>query len=300
LPALAKRWPRRGQSSRTERVTLAVIVAYVAAVLVLPLLINTSPSAIDFAHQLKGPSGRAWFGTDDLGRDLFVRVVLGARTSMLAAVVIVIPAAIIGIAIGTIAGFWGGFVDAVLMRFTDLVLAFPYLILALVVAAILGPSLPNAILSLVVVWWPSFARIARGLVVSIKENEFVTASRALGASRTRIILRDVLPHAWGPLQTKMLVDFGYAMIALASLSFIGLGAQPPSPELGALILQARDYVLDAWWYGVFPGLAVLVPVAALNVYGDARRDRQEGFGRTREVVVPSAQGVGAQAPEMAT
>jgi peptide/nickel transport system permease protein len=109
--------------------------------------------------------------------------------------------------------------------------------------------------------------------------EFVTASRALGASRSRIVLRDVVPHAWGPLQTKMLVDFGYAMIALASLSFIGLGAQPPTPELGALILQARDHVLDSWWYGVFPGIFLLVPVAALNVFGDARRDRQEGVRR---------------------
>jgi peptide/nickel transport system permease protein len=281
LGARARRRSRTpGTASWTERISLSVIVGYVLAILALSIVIGTSPSAINFAHQLAPPGSAGWFGTDDLGRDLFVRVILGARTSMVAAIVIVLPATLIGTVIGTVAGFWGGYIDTVLMRFTDLVLAFPYLILALVVASILGPSLPNAILSLVVVWWPSFARIARGLVVSIKEEEFVAASRALGASRTRIVVRDILPHAWGPLQTKMLVDFGYAMISLASLSFIGLGAQPPTPELGALILQARDHILDAWWYGVFPGLALVIPVAALNVFGDARRDRREGFGRS--------------------
>ena len=282
IPPFAARRQEHGSSmSRTERVTLLFIVTYAIAMLVLPLTIRTSPSAIDFANQLQPPSSAAWFGTDELGRDLFVRVIHGARTSMLAAIVIVVPAMVIGTLIGTIAGFYGGILDSLLMRFTDLVMAFPYLILALVVAAILGPSLPNAILSLVIVWWPSFARIARGLVVSIKEEEFVTASRALGASRPRIIWRDILPHAWGPLQTKMLVDVGYAMIGLASLSFIGLGAQPPTPELGALVLQARDHVLDAWWYGGFPGLLLLTFVAAVNTYGDARRDRLEGVGRTR-------------------
>jgi peptide/nickel transport system permease protein len=278
-PGARRRSATTSSASWTERISLSVIVLYVLAILGLSIVISTSPSTISFARQLVPPGSAAWFGTDDLGRDLFVRVIHGARTSMLAAVVIVLPATLIGTVIGTVAGLWGGYLDAVLMRFTDLVLAFPYLILALVLASILGPSLPNAILSLVVVWWPSFARIARGLVVSIKEEEFVTASRALGASRSRIIVRDILPHAWGPLQTKMLVDFGYAMISLASLSFIGLGAQPPTPELGALILQARDHILDAWWYGVFPGLALVIPVAALNVFGDARRDRREGFGR---------------------
>lgn len=261
--------------SLVGRVSAVVLVAYLLAILVGPLLSGADPNAISFAARLAGPSSAHWFGTDELGRDLFIRVLEGSRTSLLSGVIIVVPAAAFGTLMGTLAGYFGGAVDSVIMRIADLFLAFPYLILALAVAAILGPSLRNAIISLIVVFWPSYTRIARGLVISIKQETFVTAARALGASNLRIIRREVLPHAWPPLQTKLLVDFGYAMISLASLSFIGLGAQPPQAELGALILQARQHVLDAWWYGVFPGLFLLIPVVTLNLLGDALQDRRD-------------------------
>jgi peptide/nickel transport system permease protein len=281
-PGLRRRMAAAGKLTLTGRICAALFAVYLVLILVGPLLIGTDPNRISFSMRLVAPGGDAWFGTDELGRDLFVRVIQGARTSLLAGVAIVVPAAAFGVMMGTIAGYFGGVVDSVIMRITDLFLAFPYLILALAVAAILGPSLRNAVISLVVVFWPSYTRIARGLVIAIKEETFVTAARALGASNTRIIRREILPHAWPPLQTKLLVDFGYSMIALASLSFIGLGAQPPTAELGALILQARQHVLDAWWYGVFPGLFLLIPVVTLNLLGDAiqdRRDAQAGGAR---------------------
>jgi peptide/nickel transport system permease protein len=282
----ADSWRSRATSgwhglSITGRVGLSVFVLYIVGIVCIPVFDHTSPSAINFSNALLHPGAKAWFGTDELGRDLFIRVFIGARTSFLAALAIVIPAALLGTIVGSVAGFWGGAIDSLLMRFTDLVLAFPYLILALVIAAILGPSLRNAVFSLIVVAWPSYSRIARGQVQVIKQEDFVTAARALGASRLRILRREVLPHAWAALQTKLLVDFGYAMIALASLSFIGLGAQPPAPELGALLLQSRDYALNAWWYGVFPGLALLIPVVSLNVLGDAINDMRESGSRKR-------------------
>ncbi len=279
MPRIGARRAARAQGgpalSLVGRVSAVVLVAYLLAILVGPLLSGADPNAISFAARLAGPSGAHWFGTDELGRDLFIRVLEGSRTSLLSGVIIVVPAAAFGTLMGTLAGYFGGAVDSVIMRIADLFLAFPYLILALAVAAILGPSLRNAIISLIVVFWPSYTRIARGLVISIKQETFVTAARALGASNLRIIRREVLPHAWPPLQTKLLVDFGYAMISLASLSFIGLGAQPPQAELGALILQARQHVLDAWWYGVFPGLFLLIPVVTLNLLGDALQDRRD-------------------------
>jgi peptide/nickel transport system permease protein len=264
-----------GALSAIGRVSAVILGVYLLLVLVGPLLSSAEPNKISFGARLIAPGADAWFGTDELGRDLFIRILEGSRTSLLAGVAIVIPAAAFGVLMGTIAGYFGGVVDGVIMRVTDLFLAFPYLILALAVAAILGPSLQNAIISLIVVFWPSYTRIARGLVISIKQETFVTAARAMGASNTRIIRREVLPHAWSPLQTKLLVDFGYSMISLASLSFIGLGAQPPTAELGALILQARQHVLDAWWYGVWPGLFLLIPVVTLNLVGDAIQDRRD-------------------------
>lgn len=268
---------RRGFRSLSiiGRISAVLLGLYLLLLIIGPLLTDASPTAISFSKRLAEPGSGTWFGTDELGRDLFIRVIEGARTSLLAGVAIVIPAAAFGVLLGTVAGYFGGVVDSLIMRITDLFLAFPYLILALAVAAILGPSLENAVISLIVVFWPSYTRIARGLVISIKEETFVTAARALGASNARIIRREILPHAWPPLQTKLLVDFGYAMISLASLSFIGLGAQPPQAELGALILQARQHVLDAWWYGVFPGLFLLIPVVTLNLLGDAIQDRRD-------------------------
>jgi peptide/nickel transport system permease protein len=276
-PRLRLRGAVRGgeRLSMLGRVSAVLLGIYLVLIAVGPLFSDAAPNAITFSMRLVAPGADALFGTDELGRDLFIRVLEGSRTSFLAGVAIVVPAAAFGILMGTLAGFFGGRVDSLIMRFADLFLAFPYLILALAVAAILGPSLQNAIISLIVVFWPSYTRIARGLVISTKQETFVTAARALGASNARIIRREVLPHAWPPLQTKLLVDFGYAMISLASLSFIGLGAQPPAAELGALILQARQHVLDAWWYGVFPGLFLLIPVVTLNLLGDAIQDRRD-------------------------
>jgi peptide/nickel transport system permease protein len=211
------------------------------------------------------------FGTDELGRDVFSRVVYGTRVSIPIAVALVALAATIGGTVGAIAGYFRGITDGLLMRAADLVFAFPPIILAMVVAAVLGRGLLNAALAIVVVAWPSYARIVRGLVLSVGDSEYVQSARLLGASSARTLVRDVLPNVIGPVFVIATLDLANAILLLSGLSFLGLGAQPPKAEWGSMVAEGTQY-FQWWWIGTFPGLAIFTVVLAFNFLGDSLRD----------------------------
>ena len=223
-------------------------------------------------EKFQGPSARHWFGTDDLGRDVFSRVVAGAKYSLIIAVVILAVAVSIGTLIGAVAGYAGGYVDEILMRVTDMFLAFPALILAIAISASLGPSLRNAVIALAAVYWPWYARLVRAQVLTIRSREFIEAARSSGASDRRVLLRHIMPNSVSPVIIQMTLDIGYAILATSSLSFIGLGAQPPTPEWGRLITDGRNFFRDAWGYISFPGIALSITVLGFNLIGDGLRD----------------------------
>jgi peptide/nickel transport system permease protein len=247
-----------------------------------PYLMTRDPVAVAMGQRLRPPDAANWLGTDELGRDILTRIVHGARMSVLTALGIIVSAAAIGSAVGGVAGYTGGATDAVAMRLVDLLMAFPYLILAMVIAFALGPGLVSTAIALAAVWWPSYARLVRGLVLVLRHHLFVEAARALGASTSRIIGLHILPHCLPALTVRVTMDLGFAIIAGASLSFIGLGPQPPSPDWGAMISNARHYVTSAWWYGLFPGLALFVAVMGFALLGDALHDAREPRLRGRE------------------
>lgn len=266
---------RRLRVSAAWRQPLAVVgltlaVAWIVIAVFAPVIAPHDPlaqDAIPFLH----PGHGYLFGTDELGRDVFSRVLWGARLSIPLALLLVGLAVLIGATLGAIAGYFGGIVDGLVMRSTDLVFAFPAIILAMVVTAALGPSIRNAVLALVVVSWPSYARVVRGLVLSIGQTEYVTATRLLGSSARRALVRDVLPNVAGPVLVLATLDLGNAVLLLSGLSFLGLGAQPPQPEWGAGVAEGTQY-FQYWWIGTFPGLAIFTVVLAFNFLGDSLRD----------------------------
>ena len=217
------------------------------------------------------PSGAHWFGTDELGRDVLSRVLAGARVTLPLSVLLVVIAMLIGAVLGGFAGFLGGWADVTLMRLADLFFAFPGIILALAVAAALGPQLRNAVIAVVAVSWPSYARLVRSLVLSARTAPYVVASRMLGASGWRVLFTDIRPNVAGPVLVLAALDLGNAVLLLSGLSFLGLGAQPPTAEWGAMVAEGTQNFND-WWVGVFPGLAILTVVLAFNFIGDALRD----------------------------
>lgn len=234
-----------------------------------PRLVLRDPDALNIASPLQPPSRSAWFGTDETGRDIFSRTVWGTRVSLLSAVAVLLMAVSGGLVVGGVAGFRGGTADQILMRVTDLFLAFPGLILAIAITAALGPSLRNAVLALGIVWWPLYARLVRSRVLTVKENLYVEAARALGLSESRILIRHVLPQCWGTVVSRLTVDVGYAIILTASLSFLGLGSQPPTADWGGMIATSRPYFFSYWWTVTFPGLAMFTAVAVFSFLGDA-------------------------------
>ena len=219
-----------------------------------------------------GPSQAHPFGADLVGVDILSRVLAGAQLSLGAATIVLSIAVVIGLLLGAVAGFAGGWIDEIIMRITDMFLAFPAIILALAIAASLGPGLTSAMIALSAVFWPWYARLMRGQVLSIKQREYVEAAHSLGVSRVGIIWRHILPNCLSPIVVEMSLDMGYAILATSSLSFIGIGAQPPSPEWGAMIVYGRDHIRDAWWLSTFPGVALTLTVAGFNLLGDGLRD----------------------------
>ncbi|MEZ4506026.1 MAG: ABC transporter permease [Thermomicrobiales bacterium] len=237
------------------------------------LLAPHDPYAADITNsKLLGPSLSHPMGTDELGRDVLSRIMTGTRVSVQVALFVLGFAVLFGTIVGLIAGYWGGWVDEVLMRLTDMFLAFPALILAVAIAASLGRNLRNTMIALATVFWPWYARLVRAQVLSIKEREFVQAAHSIGMSRSRIMLRHILPNAASVIIIQLTLDVGFAILATSSLSFIGLGAQPPSPEWGTMMSTARNYFRDAWWYMAFPGIALTLTVLAFNLLGDGLQD----------------------------
>jgi peptide/nickel transport system permease protein len=222
--------------------------------------------------KLVGPSSDHILGTDEQGRDVFSRVLAGARDSLLVAAIVLTVSVAVGVVIGAIAGFFGGIVDEILMRLTDMFLAFPALVLAIAIAATLGPSLRNTMLALSTVFWPWYARLVRGQVLSIRERDYVDAARSIGLPPSRILSRHIMPNAWSVVIIQVSLDVGYAILTTSSLSFVGLGAQPPSSEWGLMLSTARNYFRDAWWYITFPGIALTLTVFAFNILGDGIQD----------------------------
>jgi peptide/nickel transport system permease protein len=251
---------------------LGLLCLLVIGAVFAPLIAPYNPDGFNAADKFLPPSAHHLFGTDDVGRDLFSRVLYGARYSLTAGVAILAIAASLGTVVGLVAGYSGGLVDEVLMRITDMFLAFPALILAMCVAAALGPSLVNATLATAIVWWPWYARLVRGQVLQLRNEAFVSVARLAGASRTRILFRHILPNCTTPIIVQMSLDLGYAILTLAALSFIGLGAQPPTPEWGSMIAVGRDYYLTQWWYVTFPCIAIFVSVLAANLVGDGLQE----------------------------
>lgn len=233
------------------------------------------PEDVLAAHpgeRFQPPSFSHFFGTDDLGRDVFSRVVFGARISLLVGALVVALALAIGMPLGLIAGTARGAVDEALMRVTDMFLSFPPLLLAMAISAALGPSLQNSMIAIAIAWWPWYARLIRAEAISIRERDYVEAARAAGASWMRILLRHVLPNSLAPTLVQASMDFGSVILTCASLSFLGLGAQPPTPEWGLMINVGRNYFLSYWWIVTFPGLAVFFAVLAFNLTGDGLRE----------------------------
>ena len=251
---------------------LTLIALFALGALLAPLVAPYDPLAQDLASRLEPPSGAHWLGTDQLGRDIASRLLYGSRISLVIGVVVVGLAGIFGTFVGLIAGYTGGLVDEALMRLTEVFLAFPPLILAMAIAGALGPSLTNAIIAIAAVTWAVYARLARGQVLSLRRREFVEAARSIGASRPRILLRHLLPNAVAPLLIQASFDMGSAIISAAGLSFIGFGAQPPTPEWGVMISEGRNFISTQPWLSLFPGLSILFAVGAFNLLGDGLRD----------------------------
>jgi peptide/nickel transport system permease protein len=261
--------------NRLTRLSLGVVILLVLTALVAPLIvpypehIETDTNPVD---KLLPPSGKYFFGTDELGRDIFSRVIYGTRISLQTALIAVGLALLIGIPLGAIAGATGGMVDEVIMRITDIFLSFPPLLLAIAIAAFLGPSLENAMLAIAVSWWPWYTRLIRGQAVSIRERQFVKAAKAIGTPPARIIFGHIVPNCIAPVIVQASMDIGGVILTIASLSFLGLGAQPPTPEWGLMVSTSRNYFLNAWWYSIFPGLAIFVTVLVFNLLGDGLRE----------------------------
>ena len=249
-----------------------VIGVFAICAVFAPILAPYDPLAQALGSRLEPPSPEHWLGTDQLGRDIASRLLYGARISLVIGIVVVALAGVFGTFVGLVAGYAGGLVDETLMRVTEVFLAFPPLILAMAIAGALGPSLVNAIIAIAAVTWAIYARLTRGQLLSLRRREFVEAARAIGASRARILARHLLPNALAPLLIQASFDMGSAIISAAGLSFIGFGAQPPTPEWGVMISEGRNFISTQPWLSLFPGLAILFAVGAFNLLGDGLRD----------------------------
>ena len=251
---------------------LSVVVLLVVCAFLAPLLAPGDPTTMRLGQRLRPPSADFPFGTDDLGRDILSRVIWGSRVSLQIGLIVVGLAGTTGFALGAAAGYFRGFFDHTIMRGVDIVLAFPPLILAMAIASFLGPDLNNAMVAISLVHIPKYTRLARSEALTLRETPFVLAARASGASAARIIWRHIVPNSLSSMLVIATLDFGLVILTAASLGFLGLGAQPPTPEWGLMVADGRKYLLDAPWFASFPGLTIMVVVIAANVFGDGLRD----------------------------
>ena len=250
---------------------VVICLFWIAAAILAPLIAPYDPIAQDLTIRLQAPSGAHFFGTDNFGRDIFSRVIYGGRYSLLAGCLTVIIAGALGTFYGAIAGYVGGQVDNVMMRFSEMILSFPSLILAMIINAVLGSNLFNTMFALVIVAWPTYARLMRSVVLSVKENEYVTASEALGASKLRILVKEVIPNSISSVLIMATTDLGNQILMFSTLSFLGLGSAPPTPEWGMMVSEGVDY-FNKFWVSGFPGLAIFTMAIGANFIGDGMRD----------------------------
>jgi peptide/nickel transport system permease protein len=258
--------------SPSNIVGVIIVALLVCTAIFAPLIAKYDPEGVLMANKLLPPSVENLMGTDEMGRDIFSRIVYGARISLLVGIEVVASAILIGVTLGGISGYFGGWTDEIIMRITDMFMSFPSLILAMAVAAALGPDLNNAVLAVSLTWWPWYTRIVRAQVLSLRNLEYVEAAQALGNRTMSIIFKHILPNCISPIIVQGTMDIGFAIQLTAGLSFIGLGAQPPTPEWGSMISTGRQYLLSHWWYPTFPGVAILITVLGFNLLGDGLRD----------------------------
>jgi peptide/nickel transport system permease protein len=269
---------RRSRSYRALRASplgilgVAMLALVVIAALAPGLLTHYDPVKLLLQDKFLPPSAEHWFGTDDVGRDVYTRVVYGARVTLLSTLMVLVLAASIGTVVGALAGFYGGWLDSAVMRVTDMFLAFPALILALAINAALGRGLTQAMLAVAISWWPSYARLVRGQVLSTKQEEYVTAAQVMGAPAPVVIGKHILLNSFPPILVRMTLDIGFIALTTAGLSFLGLGVEPPTPEWGRMVADGRAYLLDQWWWTTFPGLALFLLVVGSNLTGDVVRE----------------------------
>ncbi|WP_104524424.1 ABC transporter permease [Blastococcus atacamensis] len=264
----------------TAAVAAALLLGVILVAILDETLAPTGPNEIDVDERLQPPSGEHLFGTDDLGRDIFSRVILGAAVSLRVGLFAVGIALVIGSAIGLLAGYYGRWVDDVLMRFMDMLFAFPAVLLAIAVLAVRGPGSGNTALAIGIVYIPIFARVTRASVLGVREEVYVRASRSVGASDFRILTRHVLPNAAPPIIVQASISLAFAVLAEAALSFLGLGTQPPNPSWGLMLAEGRGYLQIAWWLAFFPGMAIFLTVLCFNLLGDGLRDVLDPRQRT--------------------
>lgn len=263
---------------------LAMLGLIIVALLVLVAVFANqlapfSPTVGDLrTTRLLPPSAHFWLGTDDQGRDILSRLIFGSRITLLVVILVAVLAAPIGLLVGTVAGYAGGWVDATLMRITDIFLAFPRLILALAFVAALGPGIENAVLAIAITSWPAYARLARAETLTIRQTDYIAAVQLIGASPWRIVLRHIMPLCVSSVIVRVTLDMAGIILTAAGLGFLGLGAQPPSPEWGAMIANGRQYVLDQWWVAAAPGAAIFLISLAFNLLGDGLRDALDPKG----------------------
>lgn len=265
---------RRTRRNPLTATGISLVILFLLIAILAPWIVPypNDTSATHVEERFSPPSTRHWFGTDELGRDVFSRVMLGARISLRTGSIVVLLALAIGVPIGIIAGTFGGLLDEILMRTTDAFLSFPPLLLAMVISAALGPSLENVMIAIAVAWWPWYARLIRSEALAVRELTYIEAARAAGVGPARLLFRHVLPNSVAPIIVQASMDFGSVILTSASLSFIGLGAQSPTPEWGLMINIARTYFLTHWWIATFPGLAILIAVLSFNIAGDGLRE----------------------------
>ncbi|WP_417247467.1 ABC transporter permease [Celeribacter sp.] len=250
---------------------LTIVLAATFAPWIAPFPTHNT-AVIDFAYANNAPSARNWMGTDLVGRDIFSRILYAFRISLLLGVVVLIIATPIGTIVGLLAGYLGGWTESVLMRIVDIFLSIPPLVLAIAVLGVLEPTLTNAMIAVTVMWWPWYARLVYSIARSEREEGYVLAAEVIGASTAHIALREILPNCLPAIITKMTLDMGFVIIIASSLSFLGLGVQPPTPDLGSMVAEGARYLPDSWWMTVFPGLAILLAVFGFNLLGDGLRE----------------------------
>ncbi|MBZ9985516.1 ABC transporter permease [Mesorhizobium sp. BH1-1-5] len=264
---------RRFSANRLALVGMLIIIALLVVAAFADVLAPYSPTVGDLKNARLLPPGAAhWFGTDDLGRDIYSRIVYGARWTLYVVILVAIIAAPIGLLVGTIAGYAGGWTDTILMRITDIFLAFPKLVLALAFVAALGPGIENAVLAIAITSWPPYARIARAETLTVRNSDYIKAVQLMGASPFRIVLRHIMPLCISSLIIRVTLDMAGIILTAAGLGFLGLGAQPPLPEWGAMIASGRRFILDQWWVAAAPGAAILIVSLGFNLLGDGLRD----------------------------